>query len=281
MGEVDPFARVAAHSSAAPFDNAFEDGGFSVELNHEFDTTDLTLIAASRCFDTTTGIDADFQRMDLLGVRAQAQELDESSFEIRLASSGANVLDWVVGAFVFDQTIAATDDLLLGVHGRAYGDLLTQAATGGALSFPALEVIFGLPAGSIFANGTGTRNEFDYSANGFAVFGQGTYHINDQWSITGGLRYSDEEKDFTATNSLANEPFSQVPLPPSLAGLSAFQAFPATDPYSISFADDNISGTFNVAYNISGSTSAYVRYATGFKSGGINLSRNAGRNGTG
>jgi len=73
LGEVDPFARVAAHSPAAPFDNAFEDGGVSVELNHEFAETELTIIAASRFFDTITGIDADFQRMDLLGVRAQAQ----------------------------------------------------------------------------------------------------------------------------------------------------------------------------------------------------------------
>ena len=185
--------------------------------------------------------------MDLLNFRSQAQDLDETSIEIRLASTGSNTVDWVVGAFAFDQEIDATDDLLLGVQARTYGDLLVQAATGGALSFPALEAIFALPAGSIFANGTGTRNEFDYSSSGFAFFAQGTWNIDDQWSITGGLRYSDEEKDSTATNTLADEPFSQVPLPPPFAGLAAFQVFPATDPYSVSFADDNVSGTLNIA----------------------------------
>lgn len=276
FGENDPFERVGAATEAAPFDNGFEDGGFSAELNHEFESTTLTIIGASRFFETVTNIDADFQRMDLLNFRSQAQDLDETSLEIRLASTGSNTVDWVVGAFAFDQEIEATDDLLLGADARTYGDLLVQAATGGALSFPTLEAIFALPAGSIFANGTGTRNEFDYSSSGFAFFAQGTWNIDDQWSITGGLRYSDEEKDSTATNTLADEPFSQVPLPPPFAGLAAFQVFPATDPYSVSFADDNISGTLNIAYNISDRTSAYLRYATGFKSGGINLSRNAG-----
>jgi outer membrane receptor protein involved in Fe transport len=58
--------------------------------------------------------------------------------------------------------------------------------------------------------------------------------------------------------------------------LAAFQVFPATDTYSNSFSDDNVSGTFNVAYTFNDDTSGYLRYATGFKSGGINLSRNAG-----
>lgn len=135
-----------------------------------------------------------------------------------------------------------------------------------------------LPAGSIYAIGTGTRNAFDYSASGFALFTQGTWQLNDRWSMTAGLRYSDEDKDSTATNTTSAseiEPLSQVPLPPPFAGLSAFQVFPLVDPYTISFKDDNVSGTFNLAYSFSDNTSGYVRYATGFKSGGINLSRNA------
>ncbi|MEO0998548.1 MAG: TonB-dependent receptor, partial [Pseudomonadota bacterium] len=82
-------------------------------------------------------------------------------------------------------------------------------------------------------------------------------------------------KDNTAVNTLASEPLSNIPLPPPLAGLSAFQVFPGTAPYSVSFSDDNVTGTFNVSYDFSDDVSFYWRYATGFKSGGINLSRNA------
>lgn len=281
FGEVDPFARNAAGTPGINYDNGFIDGGFSAELEHDFGPTALTVIGSSRFFESFPTIDSDFQRMDLLSFRAQGQDLDESSFEIRLASTGANTVDWLIGGFVFDQDIFATDDLILGVDGRAFGDTVLGALSGGTLSFAAFEtpgspVFFGLPAGSIFANGTGTRNNFDYTASGFALFAQGTWHVNDKWSITAGLRYSDEEKDSTATNTLASEPLSQIPLPPPLAGLSALQVFPATDPYSVSFADDQVSGTLNFAYTVSDNTSAYLRYATGFKSGGINLSRNAG-----
>jgi len=275
-GQLEPFNRVGASTPGLAYDNGFIDGGVSAQLDHSFSATDLTIVAASRFFETWPRIDSDFQRMDLLSDRVQGQDLEESSFEIRLASSGGDAVDWIIGAYVFEQDIDATDDLILGSDARAFGNALTQAATGGALDFPTLEFLFGLPAGSIFANGTGTRNTFDYSASGFAVFTQGTWHIDDQWSITGGLRYSDEEKDNTSVNTLATEPLSQVPLPPPFAGLAAFQVFPATDPYSNSFSDDNVSGTFNVSYAFNDDTSGYLRYATGFKSGGINLSRNAG-----
>ncbi len=275
-GPADAFSYSAASTPGLGFDNGFIDGGFSAELEHDFSATTLTVIAASRFFETNPIIDSDFQRMDLLTGRVQRQDLEESSFEIRLASNNDSDFEWTVGGFLFDQDIQATDDLLLGTDARVFGNLLTQAATGGALSFPALEAIFGLPANSIFAAGTGTRNSFDYRASGFAAFAQGTWHINDQWSVTAGLRYSDEEKDSDAVNSLASEPLSNIPLPPPFAGLAAFQVFPATAPYSVSFADDNVTGTFNVSYDPNDVVSLYMRYATGFKSGGINLSRNAG-----
>ncbi len=274
-GRLDPFTYEQALSPGVDVDNSFIDGGFSAEFNHDFAGSTFTAIGAHRFYETFPRVDTDFQAMDLLSDRTQGQDLEEQSFELRLASNGDGDVEWLVGGYAFNQTILATDDLILGADGRAYGDLLTQAATGGALSFPALEAIFGLPAGSIFANGTGTRNTFDYEASGFAIFGQATWYIDDQWSITAGLRYSDEEKDSDAVNTLANEPLSNIPLPPSLAGLSTFQVFPGVAPYTSSFSDDNVTGTFNVSYDVNDAVSTYLRYATGFKSGGINLSRNA------
>ena len=281
--EVDTFQRIGASTPGQTFDNGTEDSGVSAELVHEFSATELTIIGASRSFEATTGIDADFQVMDLLSERAQDQDLEEWSLEIRLASAGAEDFDWMIGGFLFDQEILATDKLILGTQARAYADGLAQGA---GASVAALEFLFGIPAGTMFANGTGTRNTFDYSASGFAVFTQGTWYINDRWSITGGLRYSDEEKDSSAVNTQADEPFSNSgiayiglgcnqPLPIA-SNFCPFQVFPAVDPYSVSFEDDNVSGTFNLSYDFSDTTSGYFRYGTGFKSGGINLSRNAG-----
>ena len=47
---------------------------------------------------------------------------------------------------------------------------------------------------------------FKQEAESFAVFGQATWHMGERWHITGGLRWTDEQKDtdlFSQTNSTA------------------------------------------------------------------------------
>ena len=273
-GAIDAF-NYEGTGSAVGYDNAFYDGGLSAEFQHDFDNMTLTVLGSHRFFEQSPDIDADFQRADIIGERIQKQDIEENTFEVRLASNNSENFEWLVGGFLFDQTIEANDTLVLGTQGRAYGDSVLQALSAGALNFVALEGLFGLPAGSIYANGSGTRNEFDYETTGFAIFGQGTWYFNDRWSVTLGLRYSDEEKENSAVNTLNNEPLSNIALPPTLASLSDLQVFPGVEPYAVDFSDDNVTGTFNISYELTDEISTYFRYATGFKSGGINVSRNA------
>ncbi|MEL7537885.1 MAG: TonB-dependent receptor [Pseudomonadota bacterium] len=274
-GPSDAFSYNGVSTPGFGFDNGFIDGGISAELEHDFEGVTMNIIGASRIFETFPDLDADYQRADIIGERIQAQDIEEQSFEIRFASNDSENFEWLAGGYYFNQDIIANDQLGFGADGRAFGDAVLQALSAGALNFATLEGLFGLPAGSIYADGSGTRNDFDYSASGFAVFGQGTWYVNDRWSLTFGLRYSDEEKDATAINTLSNEPLSQIPLPPTLAGVSALQLFPTVDDYTSDFSDDNVTGTFNIGYELTDDVSTYLRYATGFKSGGINLSRNA------
>ena len=274
-GFSDPFAYEGTGSVGRDFDNGFYDGGLSAELEHDFANVTMNVLGSYRVFEQHPDIDADFQRADIIGERIQAQDIEETTFEVRFASNNSENFEWLLGGFLFDQTIEASDTLLLGADGRAFGDTVLQVLSQGALNFAAVEGLFGLPAGSVFANGTGTRNTFDYETTGFAIFGQGTWYLNDRWSVTFGLRYSDEEKDNSAINTLNNEPLSNIALPPTLAALGGLQIFPGVDPYAASFSDDNVTGTFNVGYELTDDISTYFRYATGFKSGGINVSRNA------
>lgn len=78
----------------------------------------------------------------------------------------------------------------------------------------------------------------------YALFGQGTYEINDQLSVTGGLRYTSESKNFSGAN--LSLPFSR------------------TD--SADF--DNLSYTIGADYRFNDAVLGYIKYATGFKSGG-------------
>ncbi|MEM7459091.1 MAG: TonB-dependent receptor [Pseudomonadota bacterium] len=83
----------------------------------------------------------------------------------------------------------------------------------------------------------------DTSTESIAVFGQGTYAVNDQFSITGGLRFTNDSKDFDGVG-----PFG----------------FARTD--SADF--DNLSFTVGADYRFNDDVLGYAKYSTGFKSGG-------------
>lgn len=83
----------------------------------------------------------------------------------------------------------------------------------------------------------------------FALFGQGTMKINDRLNITGGLRFTDESKDFEGANL--------APFPP-------FNGFTRTDTADF----ENLSGTIGADFRFNEDVMGYAKYSSGFKSGG-------------
>ncbi len=86
--------------------------------------------------------------------------------------------------------------------------------------------------------------EIDSTTDSTALFGQATYKLNETLSLTGGLRYTDETKDFSGANLVL--PFSR------------------TD--SADF--ENVSFMLGADYRLNEDILGYLKYATGFKSGG-------------
>ncbi len=86
--------------------------------------------------------------------------------------------------------------------------------------------------------------EIDTTTDSVALFGQGTYNLSDSLSLTAGIRFTDESKDFAGANLLL--PFSR------------------TD----SADYENVSYTVGADYRFSPSMLTYAKYSTGFKSGG-------------
>ena len=89
---------------------------------------------------------------------------------------------------------------------------------------------------------------FPFSITGetesYAAFTQGTYDVNDQLSVTGGIRYTQESKTFDGLN----------------AGLN----FARVDDADY----DNVSFSIGADYRLNESVMTYAKYATGFKGGG-------------
>ena len=140
-------------------------------------------------------------------------DIKQFTQELRLASSGDESFSWQVGAFFFDDEITTSTEF--GV------DLTT------------------LVVGAIAKHENTT----------WAIFGQGTYDINDRVTLTAGARYTDDEKDYTP-----------VVAPPTQA--------------AINLADDNVSWDVSLSYAINETSLLYGRVAAGFRAPSIQ-SRNA------
>ncbi|WP_298336207.1 TonB-dependent receptor [uncultured Erythrobacter sp.] len=271
-GITDPFEREVAVTPGQGYDNSFTDWGISADLQWDFDNVEFNAILAHREFDTTPDVDADFGQLDLLRNFGQTQDIEETSVELRLASTGRQTIDWLMGFYYFDQSIDASNPGFFGSDFRAYADVLSEG------NLDILEFVTGTPPGTFFGDGQGDLSTYDYSSESFAFFGQATWNITEQLSVTGGLRYTNESKS-SDTDPASSDTFATVPLAGPLAPfapLAGFQVFPPGTPYTAAFDDDVVTGTANLSYEISDDASAYLRYARGYKSGGINLSQTAG-----
>lgn len=81
-----------------------------------------------------------------------------------------------------------------------------------------------------------------HSNQSWAVFGQLGYEVTDQLSITAGLRYTDEDRDFSA------------PAPP-----------PGVTVNPISVSDEDVSWDISALYEVNQNINLYARIASGFR----------------
>ena len=97
-----------------------------------------------------------------------------------------------------------------------------------------------------------------------SIFGQGTYHVTDALSLTGGLRYSVDDKRLTSYNRSF-----PLPGPPTPANSTCTVA-----PVCPAIRHDSFTGvsyTASIDYRFADGVLAYVKTAKGYRAGGENL----------
>ena len=150
------------------------------------------------------------------------QESEQFSQELRLSGDIGDNLTYVAGLYYLDAEYS------LG------GGEFPDGSFGTAQAF-----------GNVSGNDT-----YNQTTEAFAVFADGTLDVNDRFSISAGLRYSDETKDATRTFLLD---------PTNIT---------STGERTASF--DNVSGRLILQYDFSDDISAFGGYSRGFRSGGFN-----------
>ncbi|MCP4816757.1 MAG: TonB-dependent receptor, partial [Planctomycetaceae bacterium] len=97
-----------------------------------------------------------------------------------------------------------------------------------------------------------------------AIFSQATWHIGDIWHLSGGLRWSDEEKEsdlFSQTNSTS--------ISNDLIGASFLDSVSTPIDAKLDRSSDNVDWMIRAAMDLGDDSMIYASAATGTKSGGF------------
>lgn len=166
--------------------------------------------------------------------------------EFRLVSNDSDGnMDWSVGVYYMDQDREVNNfSYLLGLN--EYGDACT--ALGAACPDSGQWWMTGDPLSEIDFYYVRRENFTD-----LALYGEVTWHVADNWHITGGARWFD--------NELTNDTAMDFPL--FEGAVVPFNSFPSQK-------EDDIQLKLNVAWDISDSMMAYGTYSEGFRRGGAN-----------
>lgn len=254
-----------------PIGNATETNSISAEVNWDLGNATLTSISSYRDWEGQQLQESDFTTLDFAGANPNLDvNISTMTQELRLAGQ-ARTLDWLIGAYYLDEQIDLVQRLRFGSQFENYiGGLV-----GGV---PVLALNSGLPAGSIFPEGGGTRDELSQNAEQFAIFTHNTLSLTDKLSVTAGIRYTDETKSatgqFTANAPGCNTQSAASPLG-GLMCLGFWSPLVPDFAPNTKTSSQETTGTFNVSYEWTPDVMTYAGVSRGYKGGGFNLERTA------
>jgi iron complex outermembrane receptor protein len=205
----------------------------------------LTSITAYEDWDNDALISADALPQNVFV--SQQQQINEVwSQELRIASSGQGSIDYLAGIFLYAQDTSFDQ---VNVVGPGANRQVPPPLCGGVAPCT-------LQAG----DSGGTR--FEQETRSAAAFGSLTWNLSTMWDVTGGLRFSHDEKDVFIDHY--NDP-SASPL------FNVFQR--PSRPGDLDRSDDNVTWSLNTRFRPRDDMMLFATIATGFKSGGFNSRR--------
>jgi len=192
-------------------------------------------------------------------------ERETTQFELRINSDLDGAFNWTGGFFYQEDDTVFTVAQILG-----FVDMTIPS-----------EQLFG---DARFFNNNPQVLSNAQEAESWAVYADGTWDITDRWSLGAGIRYTDEEKDWTGRNQVFIQAltggfdpnFTWRELGEPLAAAD-FNKYP-TGVVEDSESWDEPTWRLTTSYEFSDDLYTYFTYARGFKSGGYNDQTGTGGN---
>lgn len=204
-----------------------ESYGFSGQMNWKLDGFDITSITSYRSHETDGLLDQDFSVVDI-SFTGREENQKQFSQELRLASDASQQFNYILGLYYFHQS----------------EDAITTANLGSA----------------VLGAGETAYTVADVSDDAYAAFASFNYDISEKFTISGGLRYTYEDKKIDYSQTLSDGAFLlpileiAIPIPP----------------LADSFSDSAVSGNISLNYKPTEDILTYLSYGRGFKAGGFN-----------
>jgi iron complex outermembrane receptor protein len=264
-GEIDGFERRDTQSTTFTVDWRTQVGDFHLIANHrELDLDFLEDLDGNNLLQYLTegaGNPLQIQR----GVSEDSQV---TSLELRLSAPDESKLFWQVGTYLEDvETDQRTEGGLVG--GGCYYDLAALGAPGVPAAAAVLAALTGASIPDIAPTAIALCGLTDASVSAtlppevavatnetttMAVFGELTYAFTERTNLTAGLRWTKDEKDYTADTSETILPIT-IDAPYSLVAASDSWSEPTWRLTLDSQFNDNLFG--------------YATVSTGYKAGGF------------
>ncbi len=225
----------------------------NLNLDYEFDSATLTSITSWSDYEYTTSTDVDRSDLEITALVDDKFTGELFSQELRLNSDLDGPLQYILGAFY------SYEKRTRGGEGENPVELGEDVVpVGGAQT--GLGPVFGLlvqPGDTVFFD-----NQWETTT--FALFGQVTYEIAEDWAGTLGLRYTTEEKDA----DLFTQPFSTAP---TFGTGNSFveQGFAPVD-QNFNRESDGFTALANLSWFATDDIMVFGSVSTGTKSGGFN-----------
>ncbi len=188
----DPFA----YRNYFDFDptNKIENKGVSLQADIDLSYGLLfTSITAYREQSRKDNADVDFTSARMVGLNSGDTELETFTQEFRLSQSLDSV-DWMLGAYLFSEDVKYDNHIAYDIAFRPYTDILSGfGVTQVEQTMKALGLL--PPTAMFFGPGQGTIENSGQKDDTISLFGQADWDLTDRLTLTGGLNYTEVDKD--------------------------------------------------------------------------------------
>lgn len=208
-------------------------------LDWDTDNGTFTSVTALSEYEMTDYLDNDGLSPEGNSIKL-SEKFEQFSQEFRFASTGDNIIDYTFGAY--------------------YQDI--DRSTRFQLDFNAMGPAPAIPNFPPFARARNNRFT-DEVSEAYAIFGEVSWNISDQWRLLAGLRYTDEEK--TARSwEFPTVVYTDIPRPPAPFG-------PGRNVHDVvdTRSESHTTPSLTLQWFPNDDTMLYGKVQTGFKGGGF------------